>query len=59
MFVLFAFLFRSTRAIPSNGRTVASPASALMESAGSRAGQDPRHAQELRSAAAAWLSVVR
>ncbi|MDM0014342.1 hypothetical protein QTH87_18020 [Variovorax sp. J22P168] len=34
-------------------------ASHLMESADSRAGLDAHHAQELRSAASAWLSVVR
>jgi hypothetical protein len=37
----------------------ASPAAALMESADLRAGLDARHAQELRGAASAWLSVVR
>ncbi|VTU15488.1 hypothetical protein H6CHR_00247 [Variovorax sp. PBL-H6] len=39
--------------------TPSSPATALMESAGSRAGLDAHHAQELRAAATAWLSVVR
>lgn len=41
---------------------VAAPASlaaALLESADSRAGVDPRHAQELREAANAFLRVVR
>jgi hypothetical protein len=37
----------------------ASPAAALMESADTRAGVDAHHAQELRVAASAWLSVVR
>ena len=37
----------------------ASPAAALMESADLRAGLDAHHAQELRVAASAWLSVVR
>ena len=37
----------------------ASPAATLMESADARAGPDAHHAQELRSAASAWLSVVR
>jgi len=59
MFVLLALLFRSIRALPATGRRAANPAAALMESAGSRAGLDARHAQELRSAASAWLSVVR
>jgi hypothetical protein len=60
MFALIASLFRSTRrARPANGRRAASPAAALMESAGRSAGLDARHAQELRSAASAWLSVVR
>lgn len=36
-----------------------SPAAALMESADHSAGLDPRHAQELREAASAWLRVVR
>ncbi len=31
----------------------------LMESAGARAGLDPQQARELRSAASAYLSVVR
>ena len=37
----------------------ASPAAALMESADARAGVDAHHAQELRVAASAWLSVIR
>jgi len=37
----------------------ASPAAALMESADHSAGVDAHHAQELRAAASAWLSVVR
>jgi hypothetical protein len=37
----------------------ASPAAALMESADTRAGVDAHHAQELRVAASAWLSVIR
>jgi hypothetical protein len=37
----------------------ASPAASLMERADARAGLDAHHAQELRSAASAWLSVVR
>lgn len=39
--------------------TPSSPAAALMESADRSAGVDAHHAQELRAAASAWLSVVR
>ncbi|WP_218668866.1 hypothetical protein [Variovorax sp. KK3] len=39
--------------------TPSSPAATLMERADSRAGLDAHHAQELRAAASAWLSVVR
>ncbi|GAA4336147.1 hypothetical protein GCM10023165_13110 [Variovorax defluvii] len=39
--------------------TATSPANILMESADCRAGLDAHHAQELRAAASAWLSVVR
>jgi hypothetical protein len=39
--------------------TPSSPAATLMENADSRAGLDAHHAQELRAAASAWLSVVR
>lgn len=38
---------------------LASPAAALMESANDVAGQDPEAARALRSAAMAWLSIVR
>ena len=44
--------FRSSAAEPSH-------ASVLMEAADGMAGYDARHAQELRAAASAWLSVVR
>lgn len=43
---------RSSDAEPSH-------ASVLMEAADGMAGYDARHAQELRAAASAWLSVVR
>lgn len=39
--------------------TPISPAMALMETADERAGVDAHHAQELRSAASAFLNVVR
>ena len=39
--------------------TPASPAATLMENADFRAGARRPHAQELRVAASAWLSVVR
>jgi hypothetical protein len=51
-FAQFARLFRAEAAQPSH-------ASNLMEAADNAAGQDARHAQELRAAASAWLSVVR
>jgi hypothetical protein len=60
---MFAFIAQAFRSLHSVSETSAgeglSPAAALMESAGSRAGVDARQAQELRSAASAWLSVVR
>jgi len=46
------FFRRSSVAEPSH-------ASVLMEAADGMAGYDARHAQELRAAASAWLSVVR
>lgn len=51
---LVARLFRSE-----SFDTPATPAAMLMEIADARAGLDARHAQELRAAASAWLSVVR
>jgi hypothetical protein len=45
-----------------NASTVAQPdsvAQALMERAEAGAGRDPHHAEELRMAASAYLSVVR
>ena len=44
--------FRSSNVEPSH-------AAMLMEAADGMAGYDARHAQELRAAASAWLSVVR
>jgi hypothetical protein len=58
MFSLIAqvarFFFRS-----SNASAPASHAATLMETADVRAGLDAHHAQELRVAASAYLSVVR
>ena len=61
MFSLFAFSATFVRSLLQTSASAApeSLAAVLMESAGSRAGSDARHAQELRVAASAWLSVVR
>lgn len=60
MFVLIAQVFRSLRSVSQRSADAGlSPAAALMESAGRRAGVDAHQAQELRCAASAWLSVVR
>ena len=53
LIALVAHFFRSTEA------TSPSPAAILMQDADMRAGLDAHHAQELRIAASAWLSVVR
>ena len=61
MFHLFSLFMRSlharTRAIP--GEPSANLALLLNERANSSAGQNPRHAQELRDAAGAWMRVIR
>ena len=54
---LFAFLARYF-SFPAEATPI-SPALALMETADARAGVDAHHAQELRTAAGAWLNVVR
>lgn len=60
MFALIAQVFRPLRSVSEiSARVGLSPAAALMESAGTRAGLDAHQAQELRSAASAWLRVVR
>ncbi len=60
MFTLIFQVFRSLRSVSERSADAGlSPAAALMESAGSRAGLDAHQARELRSAASAWLSVVR
>lgn len=57
MFSLFAQVARFF-SVPAE-TTPISPASALMERADASAGVDAHHAQELRTAASAWLNVVR
>ena len=58
--VMFSLVAQVARLFRFNApETPSSPAAALMESADSRAGLDAHHAQELRAAASAWLSVVR
>jgi len=57
MFSLIAQVARFFRS--SNASAPASHAATLMETADVRAGLDAHHAQELRVAASAWLSVVR
>jgi hypothetical protein len=57
---MFSLVARVARFfLSSNVAAPSSPAAALMESAGLRAGVDAHHARELRAAASAWLSVVR
>lgn len=58
MYALFAQFVRFFAAARPANAQPASPRQ-LMERAGARAGQNPRQARELRSAARAWLSVVR
>lgn len=57
MFSLISLIVRSLR--PLSGQDTDSIAAVLMQSAESSAGRNPRHAQELREAASAWLRVVR
>ena len=57
MFNLLALVARFFR--PTLQAVDASPVAILMQNADSRAGLDAHHAQELRAAASAWLSVVR
>ncbi len=57
MFRLFAIVARYFSS-PAEATPI-SPALALMETADARAGVDAHHAQALRSAAGAWLNVVR
>lgn len=58
MFTLFARIARWFATNPTE-RDTASPAGHLMDSADACAGTNPRHAQELRQAAYAYISVVR
>ncbi len=55
LFAQIARLFSATTAV----RDEASPARQLMDSADACAGNSPHHAQELREAAYAYISVVR
>jgi hypothetical protein len=57
MFSLIAQVARFFRS--SNDSIPANHAATLMETADVRAGLDAHHAQELRAAASAYLSVVR
>ncbi len=57
MFALFAPIARFFS--PNAATLTVEVARRLLESAGARSGQDPRNAEELRSAAVAYLSVVR
>ena len=57
MFHVIALVARFLR--PTDKALDASPAALLLQDADSRAGLDAHHAQELRAAASAWLSVVR
>lgn len=54
---LFSFVARYFNS-PAEATPI-SPALALMETADARAGVDAHHAQELRTAAGAFLNVVR
>ena len=58
MFTLFAQIARFFSAPPAVS-DAASPARQLMDSADACAGNSPHHAQELREAAYAYISVVR
>ena len=57
MFSLISLIVRSFR--PVSGQNANSPASVLVGRAEARVGRNPRHAQELREPARAWLRVVR
>lgn len=58
MYTLFSQIVRFL-ATTSAVRDEASPARQLMDSADACAGNSPHHAQELREAAYAYISVVR
>ena len=58
MYALFAQIVRLLSPTPAV-RDAASPAGQLMDRADACAGNSPHHAQELREAAYAYLSVVR
>ncbi len=56
---MFSLIAQVARFFFSSDAATSNPATALMESADVRAGLDAHHAQELRAAASAWLSVIR
>ncbi|SEB23131.1 hypothetical protein [Variovorax sp. YR216] len=56
---MFTLLAQVARFFRSSGPANANLATTLMEAADGRAGLDAHHAQELRAAASAWLSVIR
>ena len=58
MYTVFAQIVRLLSTAPT-ARDTASPARQLMDSADACAGNSPHHAQELRQAAYAYISVVR
>lgn len=58
MYALFAQIARFFSTTPAES-DAASPARQLMDSADACAGNSPHHAQELREAAYAYISVVR
>jgi len=57
--IMFSLIAHVARFFFSSNAATSNPATALMESADVRAGLDAHHAQELRAAASAWLSVIR
>lgn len=57
--IMFSLIAQVAHFFLSSNAATSNPATALMESADVRAGLDAHHAQELRAAASAWLSVIR
>jgi len=56
---MFTLLAQVARFFRSSAPADANLATTLMEAADGFAGTDVHHAQELRAAASAWLSVIR
>jgi len=56
---MFAWIDYLARNLPAVSRPLPDTPRHLMESAGARAGSNPRQARELRQAACAYLRVVR